>query len=400
MVEHILLAYSGGLDTSYLVHWLKVHHAAKVTAMLVDLGQNLDDIESAVARAKHNGAEDCIVVDAKTDFANGPVAAGIQCNLRYQGIYPLATALGRPLIAHHLVKVAQEIGADAIAHGCTGKGNDQVRIETAIAALAPNLTCLAPQRTHPFTRDTVNAYAKENGLTLPPVKQSPFSVDENLWGRSMEGNEIEDLQNAAPEAAFQWSVPPAEAPIKGIEVAISFNNGLPVAMDGVQMPLELLIATLNKNAGAHGIGRIDMVEDRLVGIKSRELYEAPAATVIQAAKTALEQVTLTKEEMRLKPGLEQRMGELCYDGLWQAPVVAAIHAALTTMQTAVNGTIVLQMRQGAITVVARDAPMGLYNQALATYDSGDAFDHQQASGFIHVWALPLKTVAARQKVVI
>ncbi len=400
MVQHIVLAYSGGLDTSYLVHWLGKHHGAKVTALLVDLGQDLGDIEAAVARAKANGAEDCLVVDAKDQFVQGPVTAAIQGNLLYQGSYPLATALGRPIIAQRLVEVAHSLGADAVAHGCTGKGNDQVRLESAIAAMDPSLVVLAPQRTHPFTRDAVLAYAAQHDLALPPIKQSPFSVDENLWGRSMEGNEIEDLHNPAPAAAFAWTKAPSEAPAGGTQIALTFQHGIPVALDGVQMPLAMLIKTLNQTAGSHGIGRIDMVEDRLIGIKSRELYEAPAAAVILTAKKALEQVCLTKEELRLKPGLEQKLGELSYDAQWQAPVCAAIQAALSVMQQTVQGTIVLQARQGCLTVLSRDAPAGLYDQGLATYDTGDLFDHQQATGFIHIWSLPMKAAAKRQEVVV
>lgn len=388
MTQHVALAYSGGLDTSYLVHWIGQTYQADVTAVLVDVGQELGDLEAAKARALANGAKDCIIVDKKDAFVNQVLATAIQANAMYQGVYPLATALARPVIAQAMVEVAHQVGADAIAHGCTGKGNDQVRIEGSIKALHPGMTTIAPQRSHPFTRDVVTTYAEEHGIELPPVKTYPYSVDENLWGRSAEGNDLEDPAYAAPEDAFTWTQSPLNAPDAPQVFTLQFEAGIPVSLDGVKLPLGDLIATLNEQAGQHGIGRIDHVEDRLVGIKSRELYEAPAALLILKAKQALEHLTLTKEEQRLKPSMEQRFSELVYDGQWYHPVRKAIQACIETMQQNVVGTVQIQAYKGNLTVLGRTSPKSLYDMGLATYDTGDQFHHQAADGFIELWSLP------------
>ncbi len=391
MPKHMGLAYSGGLDTSIAIHWLKNHFGAKVTAVLVDVGQPLPGLEDAQNRACHNGAEACIVVDAKQAFAEQYVAPAILANARYEDAYPLATALGRPLIAAELVRVAREVGADAIAHGCTGKGNDQVRIESTIHAIAPDLEIVAPQRSHPMNREIVLEYAAQHQLSLPPRKSSPFSVDENLWGRSAEGNELEDPSLAVPEAAYAWTQNPAHTPAEGVEITLQFQEGLPVSINGQAMPLADLILHLNQIAGDHGIGRIDHLENRLVGIKSREVYEAPAALTILAAKKALEDLCLTREESRLKPVMEQKFAHFVYDGLWQEPAMQAVQAFIGTMQSHVEGTVTLHLVHGRITVLGRSSPKSLYDTALATYGHEDQFHHQAAEGFIEIWALPQKT---------
>jgi argininosuccinate synthase len=396
VVHHIVLAYSGGLDTSVGVHWLKEKHHAAVTCVLLDLGQNLGDLEAARERALRNGAEDCIIVDVKARFATDYVAPAILANARYEGAYPLATALGRPLIARTLVEVARGLGADAIAHGCTGKGNDQVRIEAAIAALAPDLVVLAPQRTDPMTRDAVLRYAQKHDLQVPPVKRSPYSVDENLWGRSVEGHDLEDPAVPVPEDAYSLTADPTTAPAEGAAFTLTFHAGLPIELDGKRLPLDTLIAKLNAIVGPQGIGRIDHVENRLVGIKTREVYEAPAAVAILTAKRALETLTLTRDEDHLKPFIEQTFASCVYDGKWFHPVMQPIAAFVKAVQAHVTGSVTLHACRGNLVVLSRSSPEGLVDKALATYEDGDSFHHEAATGFIELWALP-QVVAARAR---
>lgn len=396
MTEHIVLAYSGGLDTSVAVHWLAHHHDAKVTAVMVDLGQPIASLDEARARALQNGAEDCIVVDAKEELALRFLAPAIQANALYEGAYPLATALGRPLIAEKLVQVALEVGADAVAHGCTGKGNDQVRIEAAVRALAPQLEVLAPQRTHPMTRDEVLRYAEANDLELPAIQHSPYSVDENLWGRSVEGHDIEDPASAVPENAYTWTTDPQVAPETPRVVTLTFEHGLPVALNGLPMPLHELIAHLNNLVGHHGVGRIDHVENRLVGIKTREIYEAPAAVTILAAKNALEGLCLTRDEVQIKGPLEQKFSELVYDGKFFHPATAALGAFFQTLHSHTNGSVTLQAYKGGLTVLSRSSQDSLVDVGLATYADGDQFHHQASTGFIELWTLPLAVLAQKR----
>ncbi len=395
---HIVLAYSGGLDTSVAVHWLKHHHHAEVTCVLIDLGQPLPDLKAATRRAMHNGASDVRIIDAKQEFCEAHVAPAIQANALYQGKYPLATALGRPLIAKKLVDVAMEVGADAIAHGCTGKGNDQVRLEAAINALAPHLKVLAPQRTHPMSRPEVLRYAATHGLLTPPSKADPFSVDENLYGRSAEGHAIEDPAHGVPEAAFAWTTSPIEAPDKPQTFTLEFEHGVPTAIDGVPMPLQQIIEVLNVEAGKHGIGRIDMVEDRLIGIKSREVYEAPAALAILAAKQSLESLTLTRDERQHKAAIETTWSQMVYDAQWTSPLRTAIQAYITTMQQNVTGTVTMSLYKGTAKPIGVESPLSLFDDALATYDDHDTFTHSDASGFIALYSLPQK-VAAKARMV-
>ncbi len=388
MVNHIVLAYSGGLDTSIMIHWLKHHYDAKVTACLVDLGQTPESIAEAEARAYANGASHFLAPKALDAFVNGPIKAAIHADALYEGVYPLATALARPVIAQCLVDAAHQVGADAVAHGCTGKGNDQVRIEAGITALDPTLTVLAPQRTHPMDRDAVMAYAAAHNLDLPPAKNTTYSVDENIWGRSAEGSGLEDPATAPPEDAFAWTTDPHDAPPEGHPVTITFEAGTPVAIDGVPLALGSLITQLNTLAGAHGVGRIDHVENRLVGIKSRELYESPAAITILAAKKALETLTLTRQETRLATPLQQAFTDMVYDGLWASPAMQHVQAFLTSLNVNVTGEVKVHLWQGKVAIQGITSPVSLYDHDLATYGSGDAFHHQAAGGFIELWGLP------------
>ncbi|MFO1533683.1 MAG: argininosuccinate synthase [Thermoplasmatota archaeon] len=394
MPKHIVLAYSGGLDTSVMIHWLKENHGAKVTCAMLDLGQGAGALAEAKARALANGAADCIILPAKEEFANDFLAPAIRANAMYEGVYPMATAIGRPLIAKKLVEAVRQAGGDAVAHGCTGKGNDQVRIEAGVKALMPGLACLAPQRSHPMTRVATVAYAEEHGLEVPQLKRSTYSTDENLWGRSIEGGDTEDPAHPVHEDAYLWTTSPQNAPDAPATLSITFQAGIPVALDGKALPLWDLVAQVGKAAGAHGVGRIDHVENRLVGIKSREIYEAPAAVTVLFAKKALESLTLTKEEMKLKPFLEQKFSENVYDGLWYAPVMQALRAAIDTMQAHVTGTVQVQLYKGNVSLLGRTSPLSLFKDNLATYGTADSFNHQASEGFIEIWSLPTETANA------
>jgi argininosuccinate synthase len=392
--KHIVLAYSGGLDTSVMVHWLKVNHKAKVTCAMLDLGQGAEALADAKKRAMANGAEACIILPAKEEFANDFLAPSIRANAMYEGVYPLATAIGRPLIAKKLVEAVQIAGGDAVAHGCTGKGNDQVRIEAGVKALMPGLVCLAPQRSHPMTRVATVEYATKYKLQVPQLKRSTYSTDENLWGRSIEGGDTEDPAHPVHEDAYLWTVSPQRAPDKAETLELEFEKGIPVKLNGKALALWDLVGKVGKTAGAHGVGRIDHVENRLVGIKSREIYEAPAAVTVLFAKKALEALTLTKEEMKLKPMLEQKFSENVYDGLWYAPVMKAIRAAIDEMQSHVSGTVRLQLYKGNVSLLGRTSPLSLFKDNLATYGTKDSFNHQASEGFIEIWSLPTETANA------
>jgi argininosuccinate synthase len=392
--KHIVLAYSGGLDTSVMIHWLQQNHKAKVTAALLDLGQGKAAIDEAGKRAKANGAEHFIVLPAKEEFANDFLAPSIRANAMYEGVYPMATAIGRPLIAKKLVEAVQAVGGDAVAHGCTGKGNDQVRIEAGVKALMPGLVCLAPQRSHPMTRVATVEYATKHKLEVPQLKRSTYSTDENLWGRSIEGGDTEDPAHAVHEDAYLWTVSPQKAPNTPATMELQFEKGIPTKLNGKALPLWDLVAQVGQIAGANGVGRIDHVENRLVGIKSREIYEAPAAVTILFAKRALEALTLTKEEMKFKPALEQKFSENVYDGLWFAPVMKSIRAALDTMQEHVTGTVKVQLYKGNVSLLGRTSPLSLFKDNLATYGTKDSFNHQASEGFIEIWSLPTETANA------
>ena len=386
--KKVVLAYSGGLDTSVCLKWFE-QQGAEPYALYLDLGQG-EPAEDVKVKALKIGAADAFVRDAKAEFAEEYVAPAIKANALYSGKYPLFTALGRPLIARKLVEVAREVGATHIAHGSTGKGNDQVRFDVTTASIAPDLTVVAPVRDWNMSRPEEMAYAEEHGIPVPVTKKSPYSVDENLFGRSIEAGPLEDPDHEPTKDVFALTSSPEEAPDEPEYVEVGFVEGLPVSLDGEEMPLVEIIVELNRIAGAHGAGRIDMIEDRLVGIKSREIYECPAAlTVIQAHKE-LETMTLTKDVLRFKATVEQRYAELTYDGLWFTPLKSALDAFVTETQKTVTGSVRLKLYKGTATVVGRTAPQALYSKELATYDPNSTFDEAAAAGFIALWGLPAR----------
>jgi argininosuccinate synthase len=396
MPDPIVLAYSGGLDTSVAVRWLADTHRSDVVALLVDVGQGVDP-EAATLRARAAGAADVVVVDARAEFAWEFVLPVLRAGALYEGAYPLVSALSRPLIARHLVACARERGARAVAHGCTGKGNDQVRFETAVAALAPDLAVLAPVRDWGLTREDELAYAAEHGIEVPVRSGAAYSIDQNLWGRSIEAGALEDPWLAPPEEAFALTVAPERALPAPTEVEVRLERGVPVAIDGDELPLVELVGRAAALAGAHGVGRVDMVENRLVGIKSREVYEVPAATLLYAAFAGVEQLTVERDLAHAKAGLAQRYAELVYNGLWYSPLRRALAAFVDEAAASVTGEARVLLHRGACRVVGRRAPASLYDHALATYEEGDAFQHGAAAGFIHVWSLPTKTWATAER---
>jgi argininosuccinate synthase len=390
--KKVVLAYSGGLDTSVCVKWLE-RQGAEPYALYLDLGQG-EPSEDVKAKALQIGAEDAFVLDARAEFAREYVAPGIMANALYGGKYPLFTALGRPLIAKKLVETAREVGATHIAHGSTGKGNDQVRFDVTTASIAPDLTVVAPVRDWNMSRPEEMAYAEEHGVPVPTTKESPYSVDENLWGRSIEAGPLEDPDHEPTEDVFTLTTSPENAPNEPQYVEIGFQEGLPTTLDGEELPLVDLISELAAAAGANGVGRIDMVEDRLVGIKSREIYEAPAALAIIAAHRELETLTLTRDVLRFKTTVEQRYAELTYEGLWFTPLKSALDAFVTETQKTVTGTVRLKLYKGNSTIVGRKAPNALYSEDLATYDPSSTFDEAAAAGFITLWGLSARQWAS------
>jgi len=398
MTEKAVLGYSGGLDTSVMIHWLKANHHVDVICVLVDVGQPLTNLDDAVTRAKKNGAYKVVVVDAKEEFANDFVAPTLKANALYEDVYPLATSIARPVIAKHLVEVARQEGATLIAHGCTGKGNDQVRFEVTVRALAPEMKVIAPLREWTMTRPQEIEYAAKNGVLIPDLaKKSEFSTDENLWGRSVEAGVLENPENEVVKEAWAWTTAPEQAPDAPELVTIGFQKGIPTSVDGKTLGLAELVAYLNDVAGAHGIGRIDHVENRLVGIKSREVYEAPAAVALITAKKALEALTLTRDVAHYKTQLEDKFAELAYDGLWYSPLRLAISAFLDEVNQWNTGEVTLKLYKGSITLAGRSSDVSLYTKHLATYDAGDTFNHKSAAGFIDIWGLPLANAAKVRK---
>jgi argininosuccinate synthase len=390
--KKVVLAYSGGLDTSVCVKWLEEQGAVPY-ALYLDLGQGepADDVR---AKALRTGAADAFVRDAKVEFADEYVAPAIKANALYGGKYPLFTALARPLIAKKLVEAAREVGATHIAHGSTGKGNDQVRFDVTTASIAPDLTVVAPVRDWNMNRPEEMAYAQEHGIPVPTTKESPYSVDENLWGRSIEAGPLEGPDHEPTEDVFELTTSPENAPDDPQYVEVGFEEGLPTSLDGEDLRLIDLIAELNGVAGANGVGRIDMIEDRLVGIKSREIYETPAALAIIAAHRELEALTLTRDVLRFKTTVEQRYAELAYEGLWFTPLKTALDAFITETQKTVTGSVRLKLYKGNATVVGRTAPNALYSKDLATYDPGSTFDEAAAAGFIALWGLSARQWAS------
>jgi len=393
-MKKVVLAYSGGLDTSVAVAWLREQHDVEVITLTVDVGGG--SLRKGVERrAISAGASRAYVVDARERFVTDFVWPHLQANALYQGTYPLATALARPLIAQLLVEVAQKEGADAVAHGCTGKGNDQVRFDVAVHALDPGLEVVAPMRVGMgLTRDQSIDYAAERGIEIPITKSSPYSIDVNLWGRSCETGVLEDPWVSPPADAYEWTVAPSGAP-DPIEVVIGFEGGVPVSLDGTFLAPVELVERLHALGGAHGVGRVDHVEDRLVGIKSREIYETPAATILHTAHRALEGLTLSKDTLRFNQFVANEHAQLTYDGLWFSALHRDLRGYVASSQRVVSGEVRIRLDHGSAILTGRRSPLSLYDKNLATYDEGDAFDHASAVGFIEIFGLPLRVEAAR-----
>ncbi|MBA3264570.1 MAG: argininosuccinate synthase [Thermoleophilaceae bacterium] len=387
------LAYSGGLDTSCAIAWLKEDYGFdEVIAVLVDVGQEFD-LDASLARGRAAGADDVVLLDRKDAFANEQVAKALKANALYEGRYPLVSALSRPVVAEAVASLAAEVGADAVVHGCTGKGNDQLRFELAFKATYPGVRVIAPLRDTIWTRGAEIAYALERGIPVTQTASSPYSIDENLFGRSIEAGILEDPWVAPPEDVYALTSSPDAAP-PPVEVVVGFEAGLPVSLDGEELSLVELVAVLNRAAGPYGIGRIDMIENRVVGIKSREIYEAPAAIALIEAHRALEDLVLTKDELRCKRSLETRWTELVYEGLWFSPLREAIDAFVDVTQARVTGEVRLELRPSAAVVVGRRSEHALYAETLASYGEGETFPHQAAEGFITLQALETDLLAA------
>lgn len=391
----VVLAYSGGLDTSVAIKWLG-DQGYSVVACCLDVGEG-KDLNFIQEKALTVGAVQSYVIDAKNEFASEYALMALQAHALYENKYPLISALSRPLIAKKLVEVAEKEGAVAVAHGCTGKGNDQVRFEVAIQALNPDLEVLAPVREWSWSREEEIEYAKQKNIPIPINLDSPFSIDQNLWGRSNECGILEDPWAAPPEEAYELTASLENAPNTPDIVEIGFEKGVPVSLDGKNYPLAQLILELNTLAGKHGVGRVDHVENRLVGIKSREVYECPGAMTLIKAHKELEDLTLVKEVAHFKPVIEKKIAELIYEGLWFSPLQTALAAFLQETQTFVTGTVRVKLFKGHAIIEGRKSPYSLYDEKLATYTSEDEFDHNAAVGFIKLWGLPTKVQSIVQK---
>jgi argininosuccinate synthase len=394
--DKVVLAYSGGLDTSVAIKWIGEKYKMDVIALSIDLGAE-KNYEAIRQKALKVGAAKALIVDAKETFIKDYVFPALQADAIYEGQYTLATALARPLIAKLMVEIALKNKATAVAHGCTGKGNDQVRFDISVLALAPQLDVIAPAREWGFTREETIEYARKYGIPVPVTVKSPYSIDENLWGKSIECGILEDPWAEPPEEVFTWTKSPEKAPNKPQYVEIGFRQGIPVSLDGQAMGGVELVEKLNHIAGEHGVGRIDHLENRLVGIKSREIYEAPAATVLLTAHLALEQMTLAKDQLRFKARVAQEYADLIYNGLWFTAFHDDLRAYVKSTQTHVDGTVRVKLFKGKATVVGRKSPKSLYSYHLATYDKEDKFDQSHAVGFIQIYGLPVKTQAQVQK---
>ena len=396
MTDRVVLAYSGGLDTSVAIGWIAEATGAEVIAVAVDVGQGGEDLETIRKRALACGAVEAEVADARAEFADDFLAPALKANALYMDRYPLVSALSRPVIVRHLVAAARQHGASVVAHGCTGKGNDQVRFEVGIGALAPDLSCIAPVRDLALTREKSIDYAEANDLPIDVNKKSPYSIDQNVWGRAVETGFLEDIWNAPIEDIYSYTSDPA-APHEADEVVVRFEAGLPVAIDGRSVTMLDAVEEMNARAGAVGVGRLDMVEDRLVGIKSREVYEAPGAIALITAHTELESVTVERDLARFKRGVEQRWSELVYDGLWFSPLRRALSGFVDEANDPVSGEVRMTLHAGRAVPTGRRSDATLYDFGLATYDEGDSFDQSLAKGFVDLWGLPSKIAAQRDQ---
>lgn len=393
--DRVILAYSGGLDTSVAISWIGKETGREVVAVAIDLGQGGEDMEVVRQRALDCGAVEAVVVDARDEFADEYCLPTVQSNALYMDRYPLVSAISRPLIVKHLVAAAREHGGGIVAHGCTGKGNDQVRFEVGFASLAPDLEVLAPVRDYAWTREKAIAFAAENEIPINVTKKSPFSIDQNVWGRAVETGFLEDLWNAPTKDVYDYTEDPTLNWGAPDELIITFDKGVPTAIDGNPVTVLEAIVELNRRAGAQGVGRLDVVEDRLVGIKSREIYEAPGAMVLITAHEELEHVTLERELGRYKRHTDQKWAELVYDGLWYSPLKRSLEAFVADTQQHVSGDIRLVLHGGNIAVNGRRSAESLYDFNLATYDEGDSFDQSSAKGFVHIHGLSSRISAQR-----
>ena len=396
MTDRVVLAYSGGLDTSVAIRWIAEETGMEVIAVAADVGQGGEDLEIIRKRALACGAVEAEVADARTEFADEYCLPALAANALYMDRYPLVSALSRPVIVRHLVAAARKHGASTVAHGCTGKGNDQVRFEVGIGALAPDLRCIAPVRDYAMTRDKAIEMAERNALPIDVTKKSPYSIDQNVWGRAVETGFLEDIWNGPNEDVYDYTQDPA-VPREPDEVLLGFERGVPVTIDGSPVTMLEAIQALNGRAGAHGVGRLDLVEDRLVGIKSREIYEAPGAIALITAHQELENVTIERETARFKRTVDQRWGELVYDGLWFSPLKNALDAFIAHTQRHVTGEVRMTLHGGRAVVTGRRSAASLYDFGLATYDTGDTFDQSMAKGFIELFGLPSKMAATRDQ---
>jgi argininosuccinate synthase len=395
VAEKVVLAYSGGVDTSVAIKWLHEKYGLDVIAVTIDVG-NEKDFSAVRQKAIKVGAVKALVIDGKDLFIKYFVFPALQANALYEGQYPLATALSRPLMVKLLVDTAAAEGATAIAHGCTGKGNDQVRFEVGINSLAPDMKIIAPAREWGMNREETIAYAKKHGIPIPVTSKSPYSIDECLWGRAIECGALEDPWAEPPEDAYTWTASPAAAPDEPQYVEIGFERGIPVSLDGEEMDGVHLVQKMNEIAGRHGVGRIDHIEDRVVGIKSREVYEAPAAVVLIQAHKALEAMNMSRDQLRFKDKVSAECADLIYNGLWFSQFNRDLSAYVTSSQRYITGTVRVRLFKGTSTVAGRKSPWSLYNLGLATYDKGDKFNAKAAEGFIQLWGLPVKTQAQVQ----
>lgn len=384
--REVVLAYSGGLDTTVAIAWIHERYGAEVTALTVDVGQE-GELEGALARARTNGARDARLVDAKSTFVEEFLWPAVRANALYQGVYPLSTALARPLIARTLAEVARSTGAKSVAHGCTGKGNDQVRFDVAIRTLAPELEIIAPVREWNMNRDDEIDYARSHGLTLKVTKESPYSVDENLWGRSIEGGRLEDPDLEAPEEIYEWTGHPSSWPSAAEHLEVGFEAGVPVAVDGKRLAPVELVREMNRRAGRHGVGRIDHVEDRVIGIKSRESYECPGAIALLEAHRALESLVLPRDLLQFKATVDRRFSDLVYEGFWFSPLRVALQSFVDATQAAVEGTVTLRLHQGSVRSVGRRSERSLLAPELSTFGRGSTFQQGLATGFIQLYGL-------------